>query len=137
MKKMLIITVFLLLVFTAGLAVAGNYGLTWEPNQETDLAGYKIHYNQGRPGPPFEKIVDVGNVTNCVVLDLDPNSNYYFAATAYDTSGFESGYSSQVDIWPPMNPKKLKPTGWVKQLLGSVGRLFKQNASTGRAKEKL
>jgi hypothetical protein len=95
---------------------AADFGLEWQANTEPDLAGYKIYYNQAIPGPPFARVVDVGNVTTCVIPDLDPNSNYYFVCTAYDTSGMESDYSNQVDAWPPENPKKMRSKGWLKQL---------------------
>ena len=40
--------------------------------------------------------VDVGNVTSFTVTGLAPGNVYYFAVTAYDTGGFESGVSNEV-----------------------------------------
>src|SRR3972149_5909585 len=70
-------------------ANAGEAILTWDPpttNTDgtplTDLAGYKIHY--GTTSGNYTTVIDVGNVTT------------YFATTAYDSSGNESGYSNEV-----------------------------------------
>jgi hypothetical protein len=91
-----IFSVFLLLVlflFFAGHAHAGNVTLAWNPNAEADLAGYKIHY--GTSSRLYTKHIDVGNVTNYIITNLAAGT-YYFAATAYNTSGIESTYSSEV-----------------------------------------
>jgi hypothetical protein len=68
--------------------------LSWDANTEEDLAGYKVYIGTASRayGPP----VDVGNVTSFKVLNLVRAQTYYFAVTAYDTSGNESGYSTEV-----------------------------------------
>ncbi len=68
--------------------------LTWNANTEANLAGYKVYVGttQGLYGPP----INVGNVTTYQVLNLTTGQTYYFAATAVDTSGNESGYSNEV-----------------------------------------
>jgi hypothetical protein len=40
--------------------------------------------------------IDAGKVTTYTVSNLTDGLNYYFVATAYDTSGNESGYSNEV-----------------------------------------
>ena len=82
-------------------AHAGQATLTWNPpttNTDgtplTDLAAYKVYY--GTASGSYTTTVDVGNVTSYTVTGLNNNATYYFATTAYDTSGNESGYSNEV-----------------------------------------
>ncbi|GKS58349.1 hypothetical protein YTPLAS18_18760 [Nitrospira sp.] len=68
--------------------------LAWDPNPETDIAGYKVYVGtkSGRYGPP----ISLGNVTTYTFANLEPGSTYYFVVTAYDKSGNESSPSSEV-----------------------------------------
>jgi hypothetical protein len=68
--------------------------LEWDPNNEPDLAGYKLYY--GLASGSYETTIDVGNQTTYTITDLDVGEIYYIAATAYNTSGLESGYSNEV-----------------------------------------
>ena len=56
-------------------------------------------------------------MTTTVVLAI-PDGTYYFAATAYDTEGNESGYSNEVsatlDTTAPGSPQGLRITIVVK-----------------------
>ena len=75
---------------------------SWLPNGEPNLAGYKIYYST--VSAQYDKSIDVGNpeVINAVVQapvnGLEDGTTYYFAATAYDSDGFESDYSQEV-VW--------------------------------------
>ncbi|MCK5616583.1 hypothetical protein KAR91_82745 [Candidatus Pacearchaeota archaeon] len=77
---------------------------SWLPNQETNLAGYKIYY--GTVSAQYNQVVDVGNpdvingVVQATVSGLADSTTYYFVATAYDSDGFESDYSQEV-VWSP------------------------------------
>ena len=68
--------------------------LIWDPNSEPDLAGYKLHL--GPTSGNYDTVIDVGNLTTYTLTDLDVDETYYIAATAYNTSGLESGYSNEV-----------------------------------------
>jgi len=68
--------------------------LEWDPNSEPDLAGYKLHY--GLASRSYGTVIDVGNQTSYTLADLAVGPTYYIAATAYNTSGLESGYSNEV-----------------------------------------
>jgi fibronectin type 3 domain-containing protein len=68
--------------------------LEWDPNSEANLSGYRIHY--GTSGGNYTAVKDVGKQTTCTVTDLTPGVTYYFAATAFNTSGLESDYSNEV-----------------------------------------
>jgi hypothetical protein len=73
---------------------AAQVTLAWDANTDPNLAGYKIHY--GNAGGSYPTVVDVGNQTTCTIPNLSAGMTYYFAATAYDQSGQESGYSNEV-----------------------------------------
>ncbi len=68
--------------------------LAWDPNAEPDIAGYKIYY--GSVSRSYNWFVDVGNDTAHTITGLPGGSTMYFAATAYNTAGTESMYSSEV-----------------------------------------
>ena len=86
---------------TVNQVATGSVTLSWTPPQEntdgsalTDLAGYTIYYGT-RSGDYSESIrVDNPGLTTYVVENLSPNT-YYFAATAFNSSGFESDYSGE------------------------------------------
>ncbi len=68
--------------------------LAWDPNTESDLAGYKLYY--GTKIGTYEKVLDVGKVTTHTVSGLDPDLTYYFSASAYNTSGQESELATEI-----------------------------------------
>ncbi len=64
--------------------------LSWNPNTEPDLAGYRVHY--GSTSAPFDQLAQVA--TNLAVIsNLTNGATYTFAVTAYTSSGAESTYS--------------------------------------------
>jgi hypothetical protein len=85
---------FLLLVLIPGRSAFGtDVALAWDANSESDLAGYKVYY--GTSSRTYTTITNVGKVTTYTVLGLVPGT-YYFAVTAYNTSGYESSFSNEV-----------------------------------------
>lgn len=58
----------------------------------TDITGYKVH--RGTTSGIYTSPVDVGNVTTYTVTSLTAGT-YYFAITAYNASGYESGFSNE------------------------------------------
>ncbi len=95
----------LFLLFTTSL-FAAQATLSWNPNSESDLAGYKVYHGKiSKDNSTFvnyEFMDDVGNVTSYIVTDLVEGEIYFFAATAYDFSGNESGYSNEVSYDVPI-----------------------------------
>jgi hypothetical protein len=80
-----------------GVPQGGGYAelsLVWDENTEPDLDGYKLYY--GSTSRSYGYIIDVGNQTDFTVVDLVEGETYYFAVTAYNTSGYESSYSNEV-----------------------------------------
>ena len=106
LKRLILYFTTLLIISVWTGAVAATLELSWQPNSEPDLAGYKIYY--GNSGPRIYSIIlDVGNVTQYQITGLSIGSTYYFAVTAYDESGNESEYSEEVsyhikDMEPPV-----------------------------------
>ena len=61
-----------------------------------DIEGYKVYY--GTESKKYKVSYDVKNVTTYDIDDLIDWHTYYFAVTAYDTSGNESPYSEEISI---------------------------------------
>ena len=59
----------------------------------TDLAGYKVYY--GPSSGNYTQTIDVGNAT-AIQIDSLAAGTWYFAVTAYDSSGNESTFSNEV-----------------------------------------
>ncbi|ABQ26507.1 Ig-like domain-containing protein [Geotalea uraniireducens] len=109
-SKLFLVTIFLSAFFLAGQATcfATNVALQWNPNTDANLAGYKVYYQADSSTTPFNGTgspMDVSNQTTATVSNLDPGRTYYFAVSAYDTSGVESSYSNIVTV-----PESVLPT---------------------------
>jgi hypothetical protein len=74
---------------------------TWDPSvPSTDVAGYFIYY--GRSRRTYTNRVDVGLATTGVVSNLLAATPYYFAVTAYASSGLESDFSNEAVCQRPL-----------------------------------
>jgi hypothetical protein len=79
--------------------------LKWDPNGESDLAGYRV-YAWNDPVNVLNPLMvaykeDVYNTTATTQLTgLSPYLTYSIAVTAYNISGLESAYSNVVTIYP-------------------------------------
>ncbi len=82
-------------------AYAASVDLEWDSNTEPELAGYKIYW--GTSSGNYGSSKDVGKTTIYTIAGLDEGQTYYFAATAYDGSKNESGYSNQVSFTVPFS----------------------------------
>jgi hypothetical protein len=77
--------------------VVGSVTLAWQANREQDLAGYKIYVGTSSgsysyAGSPFMS----GTSSTYTLSHLPKGQTYFFAVSAFDTSGNESGLSSEV-----------------------------------------
>ena len=100
--RTLIITILLLALTVC--AHAADVTLTWDPNTESDLAGYRLYQQTDSAVPPFVKVQDLPkSAQTASVTGLDPTHSYSFAVTAYNTAGLESAYSNIVTV--PAAPK--------------------------------
>jgi uncharacterized membrane protein YgcG len=93
----------LVLLFLAAPALSADVTLAWDPNGEVDLEGYGVYFKLGASGPPYDlfgyvTLQELNDPDNpaFAVTGLAKGSSYYFAVTAYDTAGNESGYSAPV-----------------------------------------
>ena len=70
----------------------------WDPNTETDLAGYKIYQgtSSGQYGLPIATLAASDN--SYEATGLQKGSSYFFVVTAFDTSGNESPLSAELSI---------------------------------------
>jgi hypothetical protein len=71
---------------------AASINLAWDPNTETDLAGYTVHY--GTTSARYTTNKDVASTTTTITNLAD--GTFYFAVTARNTSSQESSYSNEV-----------------------------------------
>ncbi len=91
----------LLLCLLASAAGAAELVVSWDPNTEDDLAGYKLYYGtaSGDYGEPIvldaAELVPVGGKLYYLLENLEPATTYYVALTAYDSSGNESALSEE------------------------------------------
>lgn len=78
----------------------GNRSVTlaWDPNIESDLAGYTLRY--GRATGTYTNSVTLSTVTNATVATLQAGATYFFVVTARNTSGLESDLSNEVSYTP-------------------------------------
>jgi len=82
---------------------SGSVQLSWQPPTEnadgstlTDLSGYNIYVGTTSNTYDYMEIqLDNPGLTAYVVDNLDPGT-YYFAATAFNSSGVESALSGEV-----------------------------------------
>jgi hypothetical protein len=94
----LLVLIGLILLPPPGL-YAAQVTLTWDPETDLNVAGYRIYY--GTASRSYQYNSDAGTNTTFVVANLQAGTTYYFAATAYDAAGVESGYSNEVSYSPP------------------------------------
>jgi hypothetical protein len=83
----------------------GNVTLGWDPSTAPDVAGYRLYV--GETSGNYTSVIDVGNATTATVSNLTVGTTYYFALTAYDSTGLESPLSSEISYvvaGPPPPP---------------------------------
>lgn len=130
MKKLLI--ALLAVLFFAGTALAdSNVTLQWTANTENDLAGYRVYRGTQAGGPYTQVGSDVACGPNdaacCEFIDQGiPDGTYYWVATAFDTSGNESGYSNEVtDLLDSTAPAPPSEMNVFKKIIAYIERYYK------------
>ncbi len=86
---------YCLLFAIAGSAAGAGVSVTlyWDGNEESDVAGYRVHY--GPLSAPYTQLLDV-ETTSVDIPNLVASTTYIFAVSAYNTAGVESAYSSPI-----------------------------------------
>lgn len=106
-------TLFFLLLLPS-LSFGADVRLAWTANTEPDLAGYRPYW--GMTSGNYTSQAQVGLQTNYTVTGLTEGT-WYFALSAFDTSGNESGKSIEIAVVippsPPPPPPGPVPTGGV------------------------
>jgi hypothetical protein len=106
-KTILAMALVLVLVGMTGIANSATVQVSWAANTEPDIAGYKVYC--GNSSGSYPNVYDVGATTSRNFEGLSNGANYYFAVTAYDTSGEESGYSQEIHIRIPADGSGTSP----------------------------
>ena len=94
MKKFIPIIFLLFSMFPASGFSAASLNIEWNPNTEPDLQSYNLYCGTGSRN--YGLPIPVGNTTQYTVTGLNEGETCYFAMTAVDTSGNESGYSDEL-----------------------------------------
>lgn len=86
----------LAVTLTVSAPTTSSITLTWDPNTDSDLAGYKIYRatTSGAYGAVLGT-VPAGTVTY-QATGLSANTTYFFVITAYDDADNESSFSNEV-----------------------------------------
>jgi len=80
--------------------------LSWDPNEEADLAGYRIYW--GTQPAVYDSVRTV-MTTGDTLENLVEGETYYFALSAFDTGDYESFLTEEVEITASSRPAT--PTG--------------------------
>jgi hypothetical protein len=90
----------ILMLFSSFLA-AQSVTLEWDPNSESDLAGYNI-YRSTQSGWGYTRL-NGGLISATTYVDstVSAGQTYYYVCTAVNTAGAESGYSNEVSATIP------------------------------------
>ena len=84
------------ITLTVSAPASSSATLTWTPNSDSDLAGYKI-YRATASGAYGAALATVPAGTAAYqVTGLSTNTTYFFVVTAYDSVGNESLFSNEV-----------------------------------------
>jgi hypothetical protein len=78
---------------------AQDVRLAWNPSKSLVAAGYFLYYGTEKGG--YTNKIDIGSSTTASVSGLQEGQTYYFAVTAYNSSGVESIPSSDISYITP------------------------------------
>jgi len=115
LRRLLFSLAFLLAASLSATRASQSVSLAWDPNPESDIAGYRLYY--GTSSGQYSSVIDVGDVTTGTISNLSGGGTYFIAVTAYDTAGLESPVSNEVvfnapaDAPPPPPPPAARACG--------------------------
>ncbi len=106
-KIFFMVSIFILsnMLLSLSIAEAASVTLTWERNQEPDIAGYKIFY--GKRSHSYTDTITINDTANkplyrnYTITGLQEGTTYYFAIKAFDLAGQESDFSDEVSVEIP------------------------------------
>jgi len=90
------------LIMTIAQARSSSVTLAWDASATTNSGpiGYRIY--DGVASRTYTNVMEAGYGLQYTVTNLVDGTTYYFAATAYDTNGLESDFSSEVSCLVPL-----------------------------------
>lgn len=92
----ILLTTFIPAAVHAADVAAPAVSLTWIPNREANLAGYKIHF--GSSSGNYSTVLDVGAVPSARLPQMILGRTYYVALSAYGTDGQNSPLSAELVV---------------------------------------
>jgi fibronectin type 3 domain-containing protein len=80
----------------AAIANCTTISLQWDPNTETDLAGYAVYRSYTTSG--LKRVATLPKVTTYTFINQTGGRRYYYAVTASNTAGQESSAPKGVHL---------------------------------------
>jgi hypothetical protein len=74
--------------------------LAWDPSPDADVEGYLVHQGETQGSYDHSMTAPAGESPTFVVAGLELGTEYFFAATAYNSAGLQSDYSNVVAFTP-------------------------------------
>ena len=121
----------LMLAWTAA-AAAQQLTLAWDASASSAVAGYRLYY--GTNTRSYQFVTNTGLMLTQAVV-LPHRGRWFFAATAYDTNGLESDFSSEVSWESKPAPPVMAGKTWVRltPVFGRSTNLVAWGSVTGEA----
>jgi len=94
-------------------AFAASVNVAWNPNAESDIAGYKLSY--GSSSGNYSSTLPTGKTTSATVSGLTDGQLYYFVLRAVNTAGVESASSTEISYRVPL-PANTPPVAIAKSV---------------------
>ncbi len=91
--------VFALAFVGSSVQAVQSVSLAWDPSADPSVVGYFRYY--GTTTGNYTNQVNVANVTSTTIPGLVAGATYFFAVTAYDAAGLESGPSAEIRYTVP------------------------------------
>lgn len=110
MKYILVLFLLVFVWHNTSTVIGGNNNATgvtlaWDDNSDASVRGYRIYI--GVTSNNYTNFIVAGNVLTLTVTNLQPNTTYYFAATAYNAIGVESPRSNEVTYTTPSSTNSI------------------------------
>lgn len=100
-KSFLMVVFCACLVFHPSVVFTASILISWLPDTDPDLAGYKV-YCGTQPGV-YSYVFDAGNYTSYQISNVKGGTTYYVAVSAYDLSMNQSQLSAAQSITLPVS----------------------------------
>lgn len=92
----------LALLVAAGASQAATAFLSWSPNPDPAVAGYRVYW--GQAPTCYDQVTNTGLNAAAIIPDL-AQGPWYFVCTAYDAIGLESDPSDELCLMVPVDVK--------------------------------